>query len=352
MPNKTFIYRRACFAIAFYLVIIIQLSTSIAEQNSANQDDDLTARVNAAEAWLGENADFHLQRLIEFLKFQSVSSDPARSGAVRDAALWLQDELTYAGMQNVQLLETARHPSVYGEWKSDRKDGDNAPTVLLYAHYDVQPEDPVSEWEKTDNPFNARVRGNRLYARGASDDKGHLYTVVAALRAWLRTYDGGRDGKPISQPPLNLKVLFEGEEEIGSPNLKAVLDKHKDLLQADFAFSADGGMVDEQTPSLCASLRGALAYELNIVVANSDMHSGTYGGGVMNPVFALAYLLSKMRDEETGRALIDGFYDDVIPLSEETKADIQSNPTTIDSILRPLNINESVGEEGYDFRER
>lgn len=338
-----------CPAVVFILLFSSFLYTASPVQATTAPDcTDISTSVLAAEKWLSDHADHHVDRLVNFLRIESVSSDPSRAPAVRDAAAWLRQELTVAGMQNVQLLESPRHPSVFAEWKPNTTS--KATTILLYAHYDVQPEDPISEWTKTKtSPFDPfiDVDQNRVYARGASDDKGSLYTIIAALRAWITS-----TASSTIASNLHIKVLFEGEEEIGSPNLPDILRTHGEMLRADFGFSADGGMVDEKTPSLCVSLRGALALEVNVRVADSDMHSGTYGGGVMNPVIALSYLIAGLRDEITGKVLVEGFYDGVRELSEDDKKDIADFPIAIDDVLKTLGVNESCGEEGFSFRER
>lgn len=333
----------------------VAAATATFSSSSHDSDDQLSSHVKAAEVWLVDHADKHLQRLIQFLRIPSVSGVTSRRAAMHDAATWVEHELRDAGLQNVHQLPTPLHPCVYGEWKTNDA---SAPTVLLYGHYDVIPEDPVSEWTKTRDPFEAVVIDDRIYARGASDNKGPLYSVIAAIRAWLLLSTNSTTAHYPQQqqffPALNLKLLVDGEEEIGSPNLASVIEHNKELLQADFAFSVDGGMIDEHTPSLPLSLRGAIAFDINIRSAAADMHSGTFGGGVMNPAFAMAYLLSKLRDEKSGRVLVDGFYDDVIPISDDIRQEIaESRKRSGDNdLLASLGVNESVGEQGYDFLER
>lgn len=291
------------------------------------------------DAWLSANADENLRKLIDFVSIPSVSADPSRAHEVRRAANWLWADLKAAGLENVQLLETAGHPAVYADWL--HADDPEAPTILVYGHFDVQPEDPVDLW--TSPPFTPTVRDGKLYARGASDDKGHMYVPVAAIWAYLHT---------TGTLPVNVKVLFEGEEEVGSPHLRALLAEHKELLHADFAFSADGGQVSPEIPGLCLGLRGAMSMQVSVKVADVDMHSGTYGGGVQNPIHALARLLDSLRDVHTGRLLVDGFYDEVEELSEEERADIRDYPMQAEEALRMVGANETVGEEGFSFFER
>lgn len=268
--------------------------------SSHDKNDQLSAHVKGAEIWLADHAD-HLQRLLQFLRVSDVTS---RQAAMHAAATWVENELRDAGLQNVHQLPTPLHPCMYREWKNS--DDVSAPTVLLYGHYCVIPEDLLSEWTKTHDPFEPAVIDDRIYARGASDNKGPLYSVITAIRAWLLGTDANTRHPQQQEffPMLNLKLLIDGEEEIGSPNLASVIEHNKELLQADFAFSVDGGMIDEHTPSLPLSLRGAIAFDINVRSAAADMHSGTFGGGVMNPVFSMAYLLSKLRDEKTGCVLV------------------------------------------------
>lgn len=275
-------------------------------------------------------------RLLTFLRFPSVSADPTRADQVRAAATWLKSDLTLAGLENARFLETPRHPAVYADWLHIP----DAPTVLIYGHFDVQPEDPRDLW--TTPPFEPTVREGRLYARGASDDKGHMYVPVAALRAILQT-----EGKL----PVNVKVLFEGEEEIGSPNLKPLLQKHRQLLKADYAFSADGGQVSTDIPGICLGLRGSFSMQLSVKVADVDMHSGSFGGGVRNPVQALAGLLNGLWAPD-GRIAVEGFYDDVVEMREEERVDIGKFPVNAEEKLREIGVDVSFGEEGFSFYER
>lgn len=325
---------RILFTVA--LVAIFLAATTCASVSNA---DELDSQEERAERWLDTHSERNLERLLELLRLPSVSANPQRAGDVRHAGEWLVNELRDAGLHNAQLLESGGHPSVYADWLHAPAD---RPTLLIYAHYDVQPEDPVAEW-KAAAPFQPAVHAGRVYARGATDDKGPLCAVVAALRAYLA--DGGA-------LPINVRLLFEGEEEIGSPNLHTVLTKHAHLFKADLAFSADGGQVSSDIPGICVSLRGALALQVSVSVAGSDMHSGTYGGGVQNPIHALTRILDSLRDVDTGRVLVDSFYDDVATLTDEELDDIHAFPIPVENLLRHLAVNESVGEPNLSFFER
>lgn len=298
-----------------------------------------TISTDHAEKWLSDHADANLQSLMEFLSIPSVSSDHERAHDVRECAKWLKTDLADAGLENIEILETKGLPTVYADWLN--AEDPSAPTVLIYGHYDVQPADPVDLW--TTPPFEPHIRNGNLYARGASDDKGHMYVPIVAIKAYLKT------GKKL---PVNVKLLLEGEEEIGSPNLHDMLVKNADKFSADYAFSADGGMISPTVPSLCLVLRGAFALEISLRVAERDMHSGTFGGGVQNPIHALAHLLSTLRDIKTGKILVDGYYDEVDDLTQEERDDIARFPIPASEVLSREGVNVSVGEEGYNFYER
>lgn len=298
-----------------------------------------TVDINEVEQWLSDHEDANLQNLIEFVTIPSISSDHERAHDVRECAKWLKNDLADAGLENIEILETKGHPSVYADWLN--ADDPDAPTVLIYGHFDVQPADPLDLW--TTPPFEPHVRDGRLYARGASDDKGNMYVPIVAIKAYLKT---------VKKLPVNVKFLLEGEEEIGSPHLKSLLVHNADKLRADYAFSSDGGMVSPTIPSLCLVLRGAFAMELSLQVADRDMHSGTFGGGVQNPIRAMAHLLSTLHDIKTGKILVDGYYDEVDDITDEERADIAKFPTSETDLLSREGVNVSVGEPGFNFYER
>lgn len=293
--------------------------------------------LDAVDSYLSEHSSHAVQNLSSFLKIPSVSADPSRMHSVRQAALWLMDDLKAGGLENVQLLETKLHPAVYADWLHAA----DAPTLLIYAHYDVQPEDPVDLW--TYGPFEPTVVDDRIYARGATDDKGNLYVAVTAVKAMLAVH---------RNLPVNVKFFVEGEEEIGSPNLVDLMKEHSALLRSDYAVSADGGQVTPQIPGICLSIRGSVSLGVRVTVANADMHSGVYGGGVQNPIHALTELLSSMRDMETGRVLVNGFYDGVVDPTEEERKDIAAFPQSEKDMLGVYGVNESYGEQGFTLLER
>jgi acetylornithine deacetylase/succinyl-diaminopimelate desuccinylase-like protein len=290
----------------------------------------------AAEAYLASHRERHLGELQDFLRIPSVSALPDHRGDVARAAEWLADRLRATGVPEVRIMPTDGHPVVYGAWQTRAQ----APTILLYGHYDVQPVDPVALWQTP--PFEPAVRDGRLVARGASDDKGSLFIPLAALDA-IRSVAG--------TPALNLKFLFEGEEETGSPNLAPFLEAQHDLLRADVTVSADGGQWDVDTPALALGNRGLSGLQIDVRGAATDLHSGTYGGAVANPIHALAALLAGMHSPE-GRVTVDGFYDAVRPVTPAERQDLARVPFDEAAVRRGLGVTEFVGEAEYTPLER
>ena len=292
--------------------------------------------VEAADMYLKKAHDRHLEELMAFLRIPSVSALPAHKQDVGRAADWLAARLQAVGTPDVRILPTAGNPVVYGHWHVR----DGLPTILIYGLYDVQPVDPVALWESP--PFEPVVRDGCLFARGATDDKGSLYTPIAALDA-VRELSG--------TPPVNLKFLLEGEEEIGSPNLAPFLAEHASLLQSDLAISADGSMLDADTPALTIGNRGITAVQVDARGASTDLHSGVYGGAVPNPIHALVALLAGMHDAQ-GRVTVQGFYDEVRALSEAERREIARVPFDEASYKGQLAVSALTGESGYTPLER
>lgn len=290
----------------------------------------------AADAYLVQHRERHLGELQSFLRIPSISTLPEHRGDIAAAADWLAGRLRAAGVPQVRIEPTGGHPVVYGEWRGRA----GVPTILIYGHYDVQPVDPLRLW--TTPPFEPSVRDGRLVARGASDDKGNLFIPLTALEA-VREVAG--------TPPLNLKFLFEGEEEIGSPNLESFLHGQRERLAADLTVSADGGMWDEETPSLTLGSRGLVALQIDLRGACTDLHSGTYGGAVANPLQALADLVAGFHDGK-GLVTIDGFYDPVRALSAADRAELARIPFDTKALRENLGISEFIGDPGYSPLER
>lgn len=290
----------------------------------------------AAEAYLAQHRSRHIDELRQFLAIPSVSALPEHGADIDRAARWLADAVRAVGFPEVRILSGIGNPVVYGHWQVD----DDATTVIIYGHYDVQPADPLDLWHTP--PFEPVVREYKLFARGASDDKGNLWIVLKALEAVSAV---------AGKPPINIKLLFEGEEEIGSPHLAAFLAANAALLRADVAISADGGQWSADTPALTIGSRGLVALQIAVEGARSDLHSGSYGGAVQNPIHALAQLLAGMRGPD-GRILVDGFYDQVRELSAAERADLASIPMDERAYAARLGVSELFGEAGYTTLER
>lgn len=273
--------------------------------------------------------------LYDFLRIPSISTDHDHGSAVAEAAAWLAARLGDAGL-SCEVVETPGHPIVLGEWHG----APDAPTVLIYGHYDVQPPDPLDEW--TSPPFEPTERDGRMYARGSADDKGQLYMHVKALEAHLASS---------GSLPVNVIFLAEGEEEIGSPNLVPFVEQHRERLACDLVLISDTEMFAEGLPSLLFSLRGLSYFEVTVKGARSDLHSGNYGGSVANPANALAAMIASLHDEE-GRVAVPGFYDDVIEWDAETLDEIEALPQDDEAFRAELGVTELTGERGFTTLER
>ena len=243
------------------------------------------------------------EELLDFLKIPSISSLPANLPDVEKAAEWVASRLEEAGVENVSVMPTGGHPVVYGDWLN----APGKPTVLIYGHFDTQPVDPVELWDSP--PFTPVIQNERVIARGASDDKGNMLTPILAVESLLQT---------TGELPVNVKFLFEGQEEIGSPQLPAFIAENQDMLTCDLVVSSDGGQWEEDQPALLVGLKGLCALQIDVRGANTDLHSGSYGGAVQNPVHALVHLLDSMRGAD-GKILVEGFYDAVRPLTDEDR---------------------------------
>ncbi|BDP44012.1 peptidase M20 (plasmid) [Deinococcus aetherius] len=287
-------------------------------------------------AYLEGRKDASLADLLAFASIPSVSTDPERRGDVRRAAEWLAGRLRTAGLSTVDILETPGHPVVYAEWLG----APDAPTVLVYGHYDVQPPDPLDRWQSP--PFTPTVRGERVHGRGVSDDKGPLLIPVQVAEAFFQTR---------GTLPLNVKFLFEGEEEVGSPNLAPFVRAQAGRLRADVVLSADGGMWRADVPTLTVSSRGLAGLELTLRGPGKDLHSGRHGGAVQNPLHALASLLAGLHDER-GRVTVDGFYDDVQELSDDERASLRALPFDEEAYRAEVGAPALFGEAGSSALER
>lgn len=287
-------------------------------------------------SYLDKNKDRFLGELVDFTRIPSISALAEHSDDVQRASEWVANRMERAGIEGVRILPTGGHPVVYGEWLH----APGKPTVLIYGHFDVQPVDPVDLWIHP--PFEPTIEDDRIFARGASDDKGNMLIPILAVEALLNV-EGAI--------PVNVKFCFEGQEEIGSPQLPAFVSTHRELLACDLAISADGGQWSEAEPAILLSIRGVCSLQIDIKGAKTDLHSGTYGGTIQNPIHALVRLLDSMRGPED-EILVDGFYDAVIDHSESEREEIARIPFDEATYLRDLGLDEALGEPGYSTLER
>lgn len=277
-----------------------------------------------------------LAQLREFLRIPSISTRPEHDGDVRQAAEWLAQNMREAGLENVKLFPTMGHPIVYGDWLH----APDAPTVLFYGHYDVQPADDLELWNSP--PFEPDIRKESIYARGASDDKGQVLLLVKAVESFLRGNE---------QLPVNVKFMIEGEEEVGSTNISKFLPEKQELLAADVAFVADTAFADFNKPAIVYGLRGVAAINIDVVGPRLDLHSGSYGGAINNPINALSHILSKLKDEN-GTVQIPGFYDNLLPLTERERELLAENKIDQESWLKWTGSPALWGEQEYTLQER
>ncbi|RLD06584.1 MAG: dipeptidase [Chloroflexi bacterium] len=282
-----------------------------------------------------ENKEKFLEDLKEVLRIPSVSTDSERSADMHRVAEWLVEKLGGLGMEHVEIFPTPKHPVVYADWLH----AENAPTVLIYGHYDVQPEDPLELWETP--PFEPTQRGDSLHARGASDMKGQVVATLNAIESIVENDDF----------PVNIKFMLEGEEEIGSPSLVDFMESHKDLLAADFCLNPDAGMLGKELPSITYALRGLAYFEIHVEGPAYDLHSGVFGGSVRNPANTLMKLIGGMKDDD-GHITLPGFYDKVRLIDEEERAELARLPMKDEFFLEQTGSPALWGEKGYTSVER
>ena len=286
---------------------------------------DLSSRLNREQAQA---------ELFDLLRIPSVSADPAYREDVRRAGEWVRAKLEGMGF-TARLDETPLHPVVYAERMVDP----GKPTVMIYGHYDVQPEAPADEWKTP--PFEPTVRGGRIYARGSTDDKGQAFANIKGVELLLQQ----------GELPVNVKFFIEGEEEIGSPSIVPYLQAHKDELKADVIVISDGSRFAKDVPTITYGVRGLSYVEIHVQGANRDLHSGSYGGAAPNPINALCEIIAKLKDEQ-GRITIPGFYDDVIPLTDDERRMWASLPHSDQDFMDSIGVKALPGEEGYTTLER
>jgi acetylornithine deacetylase/succinyl-diaminopimelate desuccinylase-like protein len=274
--------------------------------------------------------------LLDVCRIPSISSLPEHATDVRRAARWVAQRLTAAGMEGVEIMETGGHPMVYAE----HLHAPGKPTVLIYGHFDTQPVDPLALWDA--DPFDPQLRDGRVYARGASDDKGGMLAPIFAIEALLAT-----EGRL----PVNVKLFLEGQEEIGSPTMAPFVAANRERFACDMVISADGGQWAEDHPSLTLAFKGLCSLQIDVEGAYRDLHSGVYGGAVANPIHALAHILASMRSAD-GTILVEGFYDDARDLSSDDRARIAAVAFDETAYMRDLQVDALFGEPGYSTLER
>jgi acetylornithine deacetylase/succinyl-diaminopimelate desuccinylase-like protein len=292
--------------------------------------------MNSVIDFINTSRDRYIEELKAYLAIPSISALPEHADDVKACAKWSAEEMQRIGLQNVRLVETPGFPVVYGDWLG----APGAPTILFYGHYDVQPVDPLELWDSP--PFEATVREGEIYARGSADDKGQVFMHFKAIEAHLK--QNGR-------LPVNIKLILEGEEEVGSANLDNFVKAHKDELAADVVVISDSPMFDRGIPSICYGLRGLVYFQIDLRGTKSDLHSGSFGGAVANPNMVLAQILSQMKDR-SGKIKIPGFYDDVRELTSEEREQWKLLPFNERRYAKELGAPKLFGESGYSTLER
>jgi acetylornithine deacetylase/succinyl-diaminopimelate desuccinylase-like protein len=299
------------------------------------------------QTYLETHRETYIDELKDFLSIPSISSLPENAPDVQRAAEWVAARMRNAGIEHVEILPTGGHPVVYGDWLHAREAGcehaSGQQCVLIYGHFDTQPVDPLELW--TTPPFDPHIRDGRIYARGASDNKGNMLIPILAVEAMLQT-----EGRL----PVNVKFFFEGQEEIGSPQLPGLIAREKTRLACDMIISADAGQWSEDQPALLVGFKGLCGLQIDVNASCTDLHSGMVGGTLQNPLLALAHILASMRSPD-GRILVEGFYDDVLPLSDEERRQMACLPYDDAAYKQSIGLPqelELVGEPGYTTLER
>ena len=280
--------------------------------------------------YVEQNKDRFLEELMELLRIPSVSADPKYKNDVKRAAEYIREKLESAGADNVEICSTAGHPIVYGEKLLDP----SLPTVLVYGHYDVQPADPIDLWNSP--PFEPVIVDEKIYARGSCDDKGQMYMHIKAFELMMKK----------GSLPCNVKFMIEGEEEVGSDNLGVFCTENRERLKADVVLISDTSIIDNDVPSITVGLRGLSYLEVEVTGPNRDLHSGVYGGAVANPINVLCDMIASLKDENN-RIVIPGFYDNVVTVSAEERAEMAKAPFDEAAFKSDLEIETTFGESGY-----
>ncbi len=323
--------KQALLIIALLHIFSIQLLA----QNKKVKKEQVKSSFTSYEKYIDENNDAHLKEFIELVSIPSISSIPSNKQDVERAATWIVNKMKSIGITTAQTIPTGGHPIVFGSWEL----APGKPTVLIYAHYDVQ---PVKESEWTIPPFAPKVADGKIFGRGASDDKSGVMITIWAIEAMLRT-----DGKL----PVNVKFIFDGEEEMGSPNFKRFLENNKALIKADFALNADGSQYNENTPSILMSLRGTVVMEFTIKTADTDGHSGQFGGKTPNSAVIMSQIISSFYTKE-GNIAVEGFYDKVVPATAQEKDMINKIPYDKTEDMKLLGTTAETGDNSFSPLER
>jgi acetylornithine deacetylase/succinyl-diaminopimelate desuccinylase-like protein len=287
--------------------------------------------IEAVDAYLADSAAERLEEFVEFLRIPSIGVLSAHHGDVRAAAEWLAERMRAIGLEHVETCQTGGHPIVYADWLH----AEGAPTVIVYAHYDVQPVDPLEEWVRP--PFEPRIEEGRIFARGAADDKGQVHLHLWAARAWLAT--AGR-------LPINVRYVIEGEEEAGSPHFEAWLVANRERLEADLVVVTDTGFFEGNEPAVTVGLRGNTYLQVDVTGPSQDLHSGSFGGLVQNPANALVRILASLRDGD-GRVTVPGFYEDVRELAPAEQGALAALPFDEEAFAASIGVSELFGEPGH-----
>jgi len=325
-------------ALSIFVSLNLLISTNSTAQNvnsKKSKNEPAKSSLTSYEKYFNDNNDAHLKELMELIAIPSISSIAANKPDIDKAASWIMNKLKAIGMTTAQIIPTDGNSVVYGSW--DKAPG--KPTVLIYAHYDVQPV-KESEWENP--PFAPKIEDGKILGRGSSDDKSGIMITIWAVEAMLH-----KDGKL----PVNIKFIFDGEEEKGSPSFKNFLEKNKELLKADFALNADGGQYSETTPSILMSLRGSSILEFNVKTANTDAHSGLFGGKTPNAAVALSQIIASFYTKE-GNVAVEGFYDKVVPATLQEKEMIKKVPYDASKDMKVLGTTAETGDTIFSPLER
>lgn len=286
--------------------------------------------------YINSNNDKYIEELKDFLRIKSISTTAEYKNDMIKGANFVSEKLKNAGMRKVRVIKTKGHPLVYAEWLN----APGKPTVLVYGHYDVQPVDPIELWDSP--PFEPTIKDGKIYARGTTDDKGQMFMHIKSVEAFLKT---------TGKLPLNVKFIIEGEEEIGSHNLEEFVDKNKKLLKCDAVLISDTALFAPRIPTITLGLRGLAYLEVEVTGPDRDLHSGTFGGAVANPINILAEMISKLMDKN-GHITIPGFYDDVLKVSKKERENFKALNFSEKKYAKQLGVRELKGEKGYTTLER